>query len=457
MTTQFAKEVGLLRTLARNLISKPSPSGPITQDFLLTEGLARVRRQANGLVAILRPGHEAFTDLSESIIGQYPAMERGTIFGNFETELFDFLGTTYVGRDPSSISAAEVSALHDHVAAWFAKLASPRKIFVPCVISPWSAPRFSVGPAVFLFIEEAMQSDFYPRGNPSDILSRDGFERMLQLMRDAHANWLACVPIQGCEHQRAEEIGALAVDLAIVALQLAAPALDTRTMSRLDARRGAAEKRTLSEAHGYYNAGWTKMEPGLAIGTGTLADILRKTEPLITAVGSCVRSFASGCFRFSNLERAWCDAAYWLHEALAEPLDSIAVAKLETALEVLLQAESAPRSQTRMLTILETFYGLKPDDPLTSGATTTAKQFARRVVRDRSRILHGTWSTLNSRLASNRTGLENFVTTVIRRTALELEDYALTASPEDNIDHFLAWVKRREAVRTSEARRSEAT
>jgi hypothetical protein len=105
---------------------------------------------------------------------------------------------------------------------------------------------------------------------------------------------------------------------------------------------------------------------------------------------------------------------------LAEPLDSIAVAKLETALEVLLHAEKASGSQTRMLTILETFYGLKPEDPLTDGATTTAKHFARSVVHDRSRILHGTWSTLNSRLASNRTGLENFVTAVIHRAALEL-------------------------------------
>lgn len=452
MCAQFAEEVGLLRTLARNLILKPSPSGPISQDFLRAEGLGRVHRQANGLVAILRSGHEAFTQLSESIISQFPAMERGTTFSNFQTELFDFLGNNYLGRDAASVGAPEVSVLHEHFATWFAKLASPRRIFVPCVISPWSAPRFSIGPAVFIFIEEATRSEFYPQSDPADILSRDGFDRMLQLMKDTHANWVACVPIQGCEHQRAEEIGALAVDLAIVALQLAAPALDTRTMSRLDARRGAAEKRTLSEADGYYNAGWTKMEPGLSIGTGTLADILRKTEPLITAVGSCVRSFAAGSFRLPNLERAWCDAAYWLHEALAEPLDSIAVAKLETALEVLLGAESASGSQTRMLTILGTFYGLKPDDPLTKGATTTAKQFAQSVVRDRSRILHGTWSTLNSRLASNRNGLENFVTAVVRRAALELEDYAFTASPEDNIDAFLAWVKHRGAARTKYGR-----
>jgi transposase-like protein len=57
-----------------------------------------------------------------------------------------------------------------------------------------------------------------------------------------------------------------------------------------------------------------------------------------------------------------------------------------------------------------------------------AKQFARSVVLDRSRILHGTWPTLNSRLAFNRNGLENFVITVIRRAALELEDYAHSPS-----------------------------
>jgi hypothetical protein len=70
----------------------------MTQDFLRTEGLARVSRQADGLIAILRPGHEALTELSESIIGQCPAMERGTIFANFETELFDF-------RPPATLDA----------------------------------------------------------------------------------------------------------------------------------------------------------------------------------------------------------------------------------------------------------------------------------------------------------------------------------------------------------------
>jgi hypothetical protein len=82
------------------------------------------------------------------------------------------------------------------------------------------------------------------------------------------AHWLARVYVEGCEPQRAEEIGELAVDLAIVAFQLAAPNLDTRGACRLDSQRGSAEKRVISEANGSYDAGRTRRERGSAIGPG---------------------------------------------------------------------------------------------------------------------------------------------------------------------------------------------
>jgi len=94
-------------------------------------------------------------------------------------------------------------------------------------------------------------------------------------------------------------------------------------MERLDARRGAIERRTLSETNGYFNAGWSRMNAGISIGTGTLAEMLRQSAPVISAVGRIVSAYASGQYRFPNLERAWCDGAYWLHEALAEPIDAI--------------------------------------------------------------------------------------------------------------------------------------
>lgn len=138
-----------------------------------------------------------------------------------------------------------------------------------------------------------------------------------------------------------------------------------------------------------------------------------------------------------------CDAAYWLHEALAEPIDSIAVAKLETALEVLTIAENTSGSKRRMLQILDCFYGLNPDDALYEGAELTAEQFACGVARDRSRVLHGTWSTLTARLSLNRRALENFVIPVLRRAALELDNYAHTTDPDDRIDGLLTWLKRK--------------
>jgi hypothetical protein len=438
---EFSREIGLLRTVTKNLVS-----GPTAQDALRARGFARASEVVGGLVAILRPGHEAFSDLSASVIERSPAMGRGSHFAIFESELFGYVADHFVGCDAAAIGPSDVDALLNHIEEWFASVANPCTIFVPCVVSPWAAARFSVGPIDFIFVNDVAQSEFYPHGEPDDVGSREGFDKMLQLMRDMRANWLACVPVEGCEQHRAEEIGSLAVDLAIVALQLAEPYVGTRTMSRLDSRRGAADKFTVSRAGGHYSSGWTRMDAGMAIGPGTLADILQRHQRLIESVGNCVRSFASGRFRVPALEQAWCDAAYWLHQALAESMDSIAIAKLETALEVLLHSESSSGSQSRILTILGLFFGLKPDDPIMQGSSITAKQFARDVVGDRSRILHGTWSTLNSRLARNRGGLENFVITTIQRTVLELEEYIRSPSPSDSIDDFLSWIKRRQCA-----------
>jgi len=115
---------------------------------------------------------------------------------------------------------------------------------------------------------------------------------------------------------------------------------------------------------------------------------------------------------------------------------------------VLLVAESTAGSKRRMLQLLEAFYGLKPGDPINKDVTTTAAKFAQGVAGDRSRILHGTWSTLNAQLGVNRGGLETFVTDVVRRTVLELEDYSVSADPKDTVDGLLAWVVQRTSERT---------
>ena len=451
MAELLPEEVGLLRTIVRNLERTAIPVDPRAVSFWRAQGIEVPPGDPTWKTTIRPTGHDAFNQLSECLVGHFPAMERGTNFANFQSELFKQL-EAYAGWDPPAIVDADAQRLLDHFDEWFKGLASPRTVFVPCALTPWAAPRFNVGPVTFVYVDEITKSEFYPSGTTPDVLAKYNFDTLLQLMRETHAHWLARVTVDGCEQQRAEEIGELAVDLAIVALQLAAPNLDTRSMSRMDSRRGSAEKRVISEADGYYNESWTRKEPGLAIGSGTLADILQKITPLVTAVGNVVRSFTTGVYRLPILERGWCDAAYWLQEARAEPIDSIAIAKLETALEVLLRSENSKGSTSRVLVILQCFFGLQPEDTVAPGSTLTAKQFAINLVRDRSRILHGTWSTLNARLGRNRTGMEGFVTTVIRQAVIELETYSHEPAPTDDIDAFVAWLKQRPS--SSPARRN---
>jgi hypothetical protein len=441
MPKSLGREIGLLRKLVAHLEQRLLPFEGVTQTFLRREGLGQVREKADGIIAIRMPGHYAFTELTDCLLDRFPAMERGAIYADIQDELFNFI-EDYVGREPSAVGSQDAEALVGHLEKWFADRALPRRVFVPCVISRTPAPRFEIGPVTFEFIERVATSDFYPHGSGDATLDRFGFDTLLRWMRERDADWLARVCVDGCERKRAEEIAELAVDLVIVALQLAAPYLHTRTMARLDARRGTSQKRTLSEANGCYRAGSTRKEPGLTIGEGTLPYILQQAAPVFTAVGNVVRSFASGLFRLPVLEQAWCDAACWLYQALAESIDAIAIAKLETALEVLLRTGSSKGSNQRMREIVSIFFELGPDDPIVPGSSLSVRQFASKVVTDRSCILHGTRSTLAAR-GIDRAGMEGFVVTVLRDAVIELEAYVHSAGPADDINEFLSWVRQR--------------
>jgi hypothetical protein len=169
-------------------------------------------------------------------------MERGTIYSDI-AELFNFV-EDYVGREPSAIGSKDIQALVDHFETWFADEASPRRIFVPCVISRTPAPRFEIGSVTFEFIDRAATGDFYPHGGGEIVSERHGFDKLLKWMREQDADWPARISVDGCERKRAEEIAELAVDLAIVALQLAAP-MSTRAPWRGSMRGGERRRSEL--------------------------------------------------------------------------------------------------------------------------------------------------------------------------------------------------------------------
>lgn len=438
MAQDYSHELGLLRRIVRGMEKRSISSTQVNQQYLRNERLARSHPAEDGVYVLDRSADDALDDLVTSLIARSAGMERGSAFESVHSELLDTV-TNYVGWAEESLDVAAAAAIHANLEEWFRQRSKSRQVFIPCAISLWEAPRFSIGPVVFVYRTEVTRSEFYPPG-PAE--ARRGFDELLLEMEKTRVHWLACVSVEHCDRDRGEQTAALAADLALAGLQLILPLFwYTREMSRLDTRRGEAQTHSISLSGATYSLRSTVRDAGLLIGDGTLADALARNSQWVDAIGSCVTSFATGRFRFPNVELAWCDAAYWLHEALAEASVAIAYAKLETALEVLAHAESTSGSQSRIELILDAFYGLHPTDKLTPESKMTARQFAKEIVRDRSRILHGTWSTLQPSIGMNRERMEKFVIEVIRRAALELEEYAITTTPKDDIESLLLWVK----------------
>ena len=439
MTQSFSQELGFLRTIVRGMEARAITASQIKYGYLRAERMAFAHPVGDGIIVLNRNATDAFEDLCDLLVMRSPFIERGATFKDVHSELLNVLAS-YVGRDANCVTAEMLASLHAHLKDWFSKRGASRQVFIPCAVSPWKAKQFSIGPVLFIHIDDIAESEFYLASN--NVISRGAFDDMLALMKMSRAHWLACVSVEHCDEQRGQEIGALAADLAIAGLQLALPlGWDTRRMSRLDVRRGEAQAQTISRSGSSYSVSYSNSDAGLSIGPGTMEEALVGAARVIKAVGKCVTSFATGQYRFPNLEQAWCDSAYWLHQALAETSDAIAFAKLETALEVLVRAENSSGSGTRIELILAAFYSLNSSDTLTSESTTTAKQFAKDITRERSRILHGTWSTLNPRRGIDRKEMEKFVIDVVRRVAVELEEYADVSALTDEIEPFLMWVK----------------
>ena len=441
MRSDYGRELGLLRLVVGGGEERAIHIHDATSDYLRSEGMVWASPSSSGVVVFTRDARDAFDDLMEALVKECPGLDRGIAFRRIRREIFNMIENR-IGSDPALLRSDDVTDLLAQLGRWFKQETEPREVFVPCAVSPWPAPQFVIGSARFIYMDDVPRAEFYPA--PVDSIGRQDFDKMLERMRSERAHWLVQISVEGCDRERGEEIGALAADLAIVTLQLALPtAWNTRNMSKLDGRRGGANSQTLSRTATTDCSGHSTHDAGLSIGQGMMQEILRTCSPLVDAVGHCITAFATGRFTFASLEQAWCDAAYWYHEALNEPINSISVVKLETSLEVLLRSSSTKGSQSRIQSVLDAFFGLGPEDPVVPGSSTTAGAFAKSIVGDRSQILHGTMSTLQPHIGIDRDGLEEFVASVLRRAVIELAGYGTASAPQDQIEAFLEWVKTR--------------
>jgi hypothetical protein len=138
-----------------------------------------------------------------------------------------------------------------------------------------------------------------------------------------------------------------------------------------------------------------------------------------------------------------------MRESLFDTIDSLAATKLETALEVLMGAESSKLSTARLMSAMQHILGVQPDDQILPPFNLTTTIFVKHLVSARSQLLHGTWSTLNARLPVRRDGFEAVVGAVLRQAVIKMHAYAQEPGAQDNMDAFILWLSQRSAASKS--------
>ncbi|MBB4429230.1 ribosomal protein L20 [Bradyrhizobium sp. CIR48] len=376
----------------------------------------------------------ALDQLAETIFTGGP-FQKATTFESFLNKLANIIMVDFRDRANVAVQAADLASIEQQLLTWLQGEIAQREFFIPCVISPWDAKPFSIGPVAFKHIR-----DFVPEAQAvSGSLYEVTFGPVAEQIARSGANWMATVKLDGRTKERAQEVADLAADLALTSLQLCLPE-EGEHIARMTGRTMPVFRQAISRSNGQISSASTNSEPGRAFGPGFLDQRLSEAKAVLETAGRRVAAFVDGAASLSKLEMPWPDAAYWFHEGLAEPLDTIAVPKLETAIEILLRSESTKGSKARVIKAIEAFYGLSGTDFINAQSQITVEQFAQGLVRDRSRILHGTWSTLNHSLRASRPSLTTLVHGLLIAYSMELDRYAGTPGASDEIDAFLTFV-----------------
>ena len=353
-------------------------------------------------------------------------------------------------RPACDLSDDDVRLLSDAVEAWFQDQERMRTHYVPCTLSAWPVRAFAVGPVRFYPLGELpvedfglSRSDVWPGGGAmtgmAEILLGEGIFRLAEAR---HAGTVAEVTVRGREQARSELAADLSIDVAIAAVQMLTPPRFFSRAARATARNAPVWWATLVRDGEQVRPGVNNDEPGRSMGPGGLEVALAMQKPQLQSMGRRLDGFLAGDGETPVLDEAWCNAAFWYHEAAAEPLDTVAIAKFETAIEVLFRSVSASGSKRRLVDAMEALLGLPRDKPLPSGVT--PDQFAASIVTARSRVLHGTWPTLHTELPATDGGAglgdaELLARLLLIAFSLRLDAYQAAGLVGDSVEALLAW------------------
>ena len=343
------------------------------------------------------------------------------------------------GRSGDEAQPSDLYDLKRVVENWFSNAAASRLHLVPCTILPPRARAFNFGPIRFFHASELDPQDYglAPVKSALDVY----FGPLLKMMDDHAASWLAEISVEGCESNRSAEIAGLAVDVALGGLKLVIPPDVGRLMARISARTMPAFRGSFAVTDAAVEPGAANLQPGYGLPAECFEGYVGSASAEIKAMGRLIDAYLSQDKDLPELEQAWCNAAYWFHEGMLEQLDTVAMVKLETAIENLFSSASASGSKRRMREALKSMFGIEESETVAPLSDLTYKKLVDDIVTVRSRVLHGTWPTLPGWDSGvSRSTLEDVAREfligypqLLKRYQNELDQ------PADNVEAMLKW------------------
>ncbi|WP_454762318.1 hypothetical protein [Caulobacter segnis] len=460
---------------------------PIEELPLDGDGLARLLQSAglvNGVIdwqtqnftGVTVEGEKASQVLARSLrdgMGDVGKRSANDVVANLVRQ---YIFRHWQGKTGRELTAGDFNSLKQAAIDWLGAQTKVRRHYVPCTLFGQYLPQITVGPVQFIHQRDlpspsmgVSRADFWPdqtrkltrrladawkaflgqpwaSEQPGQVLGRFYYEPLLRLGQERWAVWIAEIPVTGREEAQSIVVADLAASIAISALKLALPYDELRNMSRASEKAApiwGANAWTISALPG---GGTFNHQPGRTMSGTYISFALSKGAAVLASAGRRLESYVSGQRPLPRLNESWCSAAFWFHEALLEPVEAVAVAQLETAIEVLLSPGSSALSTQRLLSAFDAFLDMRPNDPLAPGSTVDVKSFVASIVTARSRVLHGTWSSLDpdlplrGGLGVRRAEVEELARKVLLEATFQFDRYEAAGQQLDDISSFLSWV-----------------
>ena len=302
-----------LRAVVDALVRQPAPAGFLegeeavqwTAEFPFSRVTGNRER-----VGVKRNGVAAANKLANALAKAQPHYRRGAHPQNLAKVIVNASIQEFAGRVAASIENSDLSTIEKAVSDWFVENVKPRTYLIPCWIIPdlpsfAHALPFSIGPVLFCHLSNFLQQR--GAGNSTDDIV---YGPLFRAMAERGATWIAEVEIDGCEETRASEMADLAVDVALVGVQVVVPKSYSRDMARITGRTMPTWTGGVYKSGTQTTTTIRRRDPGFGLSGKAFDQLLSQQAALVESIGKRVASYVRGNAKLQSLEQAWCDAAY---------------------------------------------------------------------------------------------------------------------------------------------------